>query len=311
MNKGQLHRIVLPLFLLLIGIAGAIVIKNNRSVDRIKDTYKHVQVIPKTPNDAEDICPIKDSLTVPYAYRKTISLKLLPVAERKKRFIDMVLPAFMIAKHRMERKKALAEQIRNRIVEGKPVPSQDSAFFVELFKTFRADDWPELQRKLTPHPVSIAIAQAAIESGWGTSRFFTKGNNFTGIWSYDEQEQRVKAKVARNDRKVHVRAYNNMIQAAEDYFTTLGRVPAYRSFRKRRMQEDDPFQLVSLLTPYSERGRQYTQQVKTIMRQNRLTRYDDYRIHPAYLEPKHGHDSLKPHNSWFAWSRHFFLTALR
>jgi Bax protein len=308
MNKGKLHMIVLLLSLLLMGIAGAINIKNNRPADRIKDTYRHVQVIHKTPDQAKDICPIRDSLTVPYAYRKTVSLDSLPVAERKKTFIDMVLPAFMIAKHRMMRKKALAKQIRNKIVGGKKVSTQDSTFFVNLFKKFKADDWPELQRKLTPHPVSIAIAQAAIESGWGTSRFFTKANNFTGIWSYNDQEQRLAAKLARNGRQVHVRSYNDLIQAAEDYFTTLGRVPAYRSFRKSRMREDDPFQLVSRLTPYSENGRQYTQQVKTIMRYNRLTRYDAYRIHPSYLEPKPAHDKFIHYRSWFAWSRNIFLS---
>lgn len=308
MVHKQIHKIVFVITLLLVVIVGSIIfIKNNGNINRSSGRTKKVQVVNKTPDDTEDICSIKNSLTVPYVYRQTVSLASLPVAQRKKTFISMVLPAFMVAKHRITMKKERAERIRNCIVSKQPVSNQDSTFFVDLFKQYKAKSWPELKRKLTPHPVSIAIAQAAIESGWGTSRFFTEANNFTGMWSYNEQEERLEAMHKRNGRDIHVRAYNDLVQGALDYFATLARVPAYRSFRKSRVREDDPFQLVARLTPYSERGRQYTEQVKTIMRQNRLTRYDEYRIHPAYLKTKHTNQQTSWNHSWFAWSHQFSL----
>ena len=58
------------------------------------------------------------------------------------------------------------------------------------------------------HPYKYRLAQAAIESGWGTSRFYKEANNVFGIWSYSENELRIKAMEDREGKSVYVRKYD-------------------------------------------------------------------------------------------------------
>jgi Bax protein len=142
----------------------------------------------------------------------------------------------------------------------------------------------EVEAKLVSLPNSIVLAQAAVETGWGQSRFFVEARNIFGIWSYDENESRVVAGRTRSKKRIYVRSYLDLSGSVEDYFETLGRSPAYRSLRKACRQTNDPFQLVSHLKFYSERRSAYTRQLKAIIMQNNLTQYDHYRIHPSYLQ---------------------------
>ncbi len=71
------------------------------------------------------------------------------------------------------------------------------------------------------HPVSIVLAQAAIESAWGESRFFKKGNNIFGMWSYNRKEPRMRARETRNGKPVYLKKYRSLSDAIDDYFVTM------------------------------------------------------------------------------------------
>ena len=62
--------------------------------------------------------------------------------------------------------------------------------------------------RLKTHPTSIVLAQAAIESGWGSSRFYKEANNVFGVWSYSENEPRIKAMEDREGKSVYVKKYD-------------------------------------------------------------------------------------------------------
>ncbi len=74
-----------------------------------------------------------------------------------------------------------------------------------------------------------------------------------------------------------------MSRSIADYFEVLARHNAYRSLRKISQRTSDPYVLLPHLKNYSERKSWYTGQLKKVIRQNNLTKYDRYRIDPNYL----------------------------
>ena len=89
---------------------------------------------------------------------------------------------------------------------------------------------------LKPHPKSIALAQAAMESSWATSRFFTEANNVFGVWSFNESEPRIAAGKKRGNKTIWVKKYHSIKASMQDYYRTLARGVAFSEFRKLKME---------------------------------------------------------------------------
>lgn len=226
-------------------------------------------------NDVEDIISVQDSLVKPVLYQNIPSFEGLTVEKSKERFISAILPAVLIAKHHLEKD-------RNKIkalVEKEEWSIEDSALYKTQKERFKAKDLDNLLLKMETHPNSITLAQAAVESGWGSSRFFREANNLFGIWAYRSDEPRIPA----NHNNVYLRKYDDISQSIEDYFVTLGRARPYRQFRQAKYQSDDINDLLPHLKYYSERGMGYVKQLKTIISQNELTKYDHYQLDPNYF----------------------------
>lgn len=267
-------RIVLILVLAL----GVVVLIHVFSPDESFRTYT-VQATHLRIDSLNQILPLKDSLVVPILYSNVSGLEQLPVSSAKDLFISALLPAILVAKHKLQEDKRKIEHLLHK----KKWNAVDSALYHQTKAKFRASDPENLLMRIGSLPNSIVLAQAAVESGWGQSRFFLEGNNVFGIWSYNANEPRIKAGMTRDSTVIYVRAYDNMAQSIEDYFETLASARAYRNLRTARLQTDDPFELLTHLQYYSERRSHYTNQLATIIRQNDLTRYDHYMIDPTYL----------------------------
>jgi len=233
----------------------------------------HPKVIFAT--EPSQIISLEDSLVAPILYKKLPNLNDMPVDEAKQKFIAAILPAILIAKHHLKEKKEHLELLQLK----QPWSAQDSTFYKKLAHKYKAKDIEQLVFRMHTHPNSIVLAQAAIESGWGSSRFFRKANNLFGVWSYHANEPRIAA--SKND--VYLRKYEDISQSIEDYFATIGRTRAYHQFRLKRTSTSDIDQLLPLLKHYSERGLSYINQLHTVIRQNDLTQYDHYKIDPRYL----------------------------
>lgn len=222
---------------------------------------------------------VKDSLVAPILYSAVSGLELLPVEQAKETFISVMLPSILVARHKLDEDRRRIEYLLSKPRWN----AADSTFYLENMTRFRASDPENLLLRMGSLPNSIVLAQAAVESGWGQSRFFLEANNVFGIWSYNPNEPRIQAGQTRDSTAIYVRAYENVAQSIEDYFETLGSARAYRSLRTARQQTNDPQKLLPHLQYYSERRSHYTNQLATIIRQNDLTRYDHYRIDPTYL----------------------------
>ena len=127
---------------------------------------------------------------------------------------------------------------------------------------------------IKPHPQSIAIAQAAIESAWGTSRIFTEANNTFGIRPFKQGEPRIAANNKRGDKVVWLRKYATLRESVADYYLVLGRADAYKEFRTLKMQTSDPHILVTKLDNYSERKVGYVRELSAMIRYNNFGELD-------------------------------------
>lgn len=222
---------------------------------------------------------LSDSLVKPIVYTHVAGLEKQPVDMAKKMFISVILPAVLIAKYNITIEREKLEKLKMK----KKWTKEDSSYVHDMKLQYKASDLENLLHKMISLPNSIVLAQAAVESGWGQSRFFREGNNVFGIWSYNKNEPRLQASVKRPNATVHVKAYKDISHSILDYFKTLGKARAYRDLRSAASETDDPFELLPLLKYYSERRISYVNQLKKIIEQNNLTQYDKYKIDPDYL----------------------------
>lgn len=240
-----------------------------------------LRVVNKKLSSPQDIKIFKTKNIEPISYTNTVSLDKLQVSEKKQKFFYMLLPAILISKQRLKAKRNRAEHIINN---NNPT-AEEIAFLDELYETYETSDNQELLSRMKTHPVSIILAQAAIESAWGESRFFKEGNNIFGMWSYNVNEPRIRAKKTRNGKAVYVRKYATLSDAIDDYFEVIGR-GAYKNFRKQRDITKDPLKLVEYLVNYCELKEQYTKKLKKFIIANKLEKFDDYKIDREYLITK-------------------------
>lgn len=128
-------------------------------------------------------------------------------------------------------------------------------------------------------PVSLALAQAATESAWGTSRFAREGNNIFGQWCYDEGCGLVPGRRA-DDASHEVRAFATVEASIRAYFRNLNTNPNYAYLRELRAQmrmNEKPLDSRALaqgLLRYSERGHVYINEIHDLIRINDLLAFD-------------------------------------
>tara|TARA_R110001592_G_scaffold356571_1_gene658760 strand:+ start:14932 stop:15762 length:831 start_codon:yes stop_codon:yes gene_type:complete len=128
-------------------------------------------------------------------------------------------------------------------------------------------------------PPSLVLAQAAIESGWGTSRFAKKANNLFGHWCFSEGCGLVPKK--RDDSKAHeVAKFDTINESIRAYLKNLNSFHRYENFRTLRAQSTikqtgkGVLKLVPGLEAYSEQGKLYIKKVTNLIKHNKLQRFD-------------------------------------
>ncbi|UII25265.1 glucosaminidase domain-containing protein [Fulvivirga maritima] len=240
----------------------------------------------KTPfvivRSAADILPVSGKWVKPVIYFNEFSFDELSLKKKKKKFIDMLLPSVLQVKHNIAIDRKRIGDIIWSQQNNEQVPEADSLFLTDYMSRFEAKDANDLYNRLATHPTSIVLAQAAVESGWGTSRFFVEGNNIFGIWSYSSEEERMQALHNRGDQSIYVRSYKDINGSIEDYFYMLARSSAYKEFRKERVKPKEPTKLTYFLKNYSELRYTYVSRLNMLINKNNLTQYDSLTLDPSY-----------------------------
>ncbi len=208
--------------------------------------------------------------------------------KRKKLFIKIVLPLIIEEnlKIRFDRKKLF------EILNKNNTSPRDKAWLELKFKQYgiKNNDLAKLKIRMDEVPVSLAIAQAAKETGWGSSRFAQEGNALFGQWTWSGEG--IRPLEVEKDKKHKVAKFKILKASVRAYQRNLNTHPSYKEFRiERAIQRDndeklDSLKLVKFLEKYAETGKEYTEVLKKIINQNSLTDFDDVDILPTSLKMK-------------------------
>ena len=224
-------------------------------------------------------------------------------AERKALFLRAMLPLVLTANEEIAADRAQLQALADQVEAGLPLSGEQGYWLAAVAKRYgvdidallaRPDDLaaalprvlPELMRRVDVVPPSLAVAQAALESGWGTSRFAREGNALFGerTWSPDAGLEPLRREAGSRHR---VRGFEQLLDAVAAYMVNLNTHRAYAEFRDARAAlraQDAPLDGLALaphLVRYSERGTGYTKAVRQLIRTNDLQALDQAELKPV------------------------------
>ncbi len=222
---------------------------------------------------------------------KPISVDLLPkeiklienTKKRKELFIKIVLPLILEENSiiKLDRKRLFV--ILNKNNNSK----SERDWLNKKFKQYGVvnRDLTTLKIRMDEIPVSLAIAQAAKETGWGTSRFALEGNALFGQWTWTGDG--IKPAYSDSDSSHKVMKFKILQSSVRAYQRNLNTHSSYKNFREARaIQRDNngklnSIELVKYLDKYAETGKEYTDVLTKIILQNSLVDFDDAKLLPT------------------------------
>jgi Bax protein len=197
--------------------------------------------------------------------------------KKKNTFIKIVIPLILDENNKiLENRKKLFK------ILGKSTNSMgEKRWLKRRFKEYeiKKGDITELKVRMDIIPTSIAIAQAAIESGWGTSRFALEGNAMFGQWTWSKNGIEPTDKSKNQDHKVL--KFSMLRSSVKAYKNNLNTHHGYKEFREKRAElrknnkKISGLKLVNYLHNYAAIGKEYIKILKRTIDQNGLTDFDD------------------------------------
>ena len=185
---------------------------------------------------------------------------------------------------RLDRKKFF------RILNKSKNTRDENAWLNSKFKQYGVakKDLLTLKIRMDEVPVSMAIAQAAKETGWGTSRFAQEGNALFGQWTWSGEG--IKPTDADNNTTHKVMKFKVLQASVRAYQRNLNTHSSYKSFRGARAElrdegkELDSMILSEHLDKYAETGKEYVRVLQQIIKQNKLSDFDDAKLLPSSID---------------------------
>ena len=225
---------------------------------------------------------------------KPVALTLLPgeikmiesTKKRKEFFIQIVLPLVLKENNniRLDRKTLF------KIINKSNNTKLEKKWLEKKYKQYgvTSKDLTTLKIRMDEIPVSLALAQAAKETGWGTSRFAQEGNALFGQWTWSGEG--LKPKEADENKGHKVMKFNVLQASVRAYQRNLNTHRSYKNFRLARAHlrdNDQPLDsliLSQFLKNYAETGNQYVEVLQKIINQNNLKDFDDAKLLPSSKE---------------------------
>ena len=211
--------------------------------------------------------------------------------ERRELFIMTMLPMILLANEEIAKDRKRVIELLNENDRRNPIAVDDMHWLQALAEHYRirnfSPDDPKTREKLLRRvdtlPVSMALAQAANESGWGTSRFARQGNNLFGEWTFIKGAGIVPLR--RDPGATHeVRLFPTLHESMRSYMHNLNTHRAYTELRVRRYElreagiEPTGPELSVGLKKYSERGTAYVRDIRRMIEQNRFSLFREARL---------------------------------
>ncbi|MDR3259111.1 MAG: glucosaminidase domain-containing protein [Fusobacteriaceae bacterium] len=210
---------------------------------------------------------MKDTQKFAYNIVNVRDLKNIKGKEKKEAFIQTLVPIIDEIHSDIRKNKTRVEKIvKNGIKNDK-----EEKFMEEMFSRYNVTTKKseELLDKMIIVPTSLVLAQASLESGWGTSQVAVGANNLFGMKSFAKDQSSYKV-----DKNTHYKRYASIKASVNDYMLTLARHRAYIKLRKGIEKGEDSLELVKHLNNYSELRAEYGKKVRIIIKVNNLSEYD-------------------------------------
>ena len=225
---------------------------------------------------------------------KPVALTLLPneikmiesTKKRKEFFIQIILPLILKENNniKIDRKRLFG------IINKSNNSSLEKKWLLKKYKQYGvpSKDLSILKMRMDEIPVSLAIAQAAKETGWGTSRFAQEGNALFGQWTWSGDG--LKPKESDKNEGHKVMKFNVLQASVRAYQRNLNTHTSYKEFRKKRAELRDSGKpldsiiLAQYLDEYAETGEKYVEVLRKIILQNELKDFDDAKLLPSSIE---------------------------
>ena len=258
--------------------------ENNSEINLVRYTTSEIDSLFEEVN--YNLKDVRDTKLV-----KPVDIGLLPneiknianIKKRKDMFIKIVLPLIVKEnnKIRIDRKRlfTILNKNSNTNIEKKWLEKKYKQYGV------RKNDLSTLKIRMDEVPVSLAIAQAAKETGWGTSRFALKGNALFGQWTWSGEG--LKPKNADEGKEHKVMKFHSLRLSVRAYLRNLNTHSTYKNLRKARTElrnQNKPLDSLILsrhLDKYAETGNQYIEVLQKIIEQNNLKDFDEARLLPS------------------------------
>lgn len=226
--------------------------------------------------------------TVPRLFLAAVPAELAEIRqpqERKRLFIKMALPLILHANEMILWDRKIVLKLRDKTRSGKTISAEEQAWLNKKARDYglAEPNLMEMVRRIDVIPPSMALAQAAEESGWGTSRFARQGNAIFGQRTWRDHAGIKPARRGKGET-FEVRAFDSLIDGIMSYTRNLNGHSAYDEFRRAREAQRriggglDGYALVGTLARYSERGAAYIKTIRMLMRVNAMRVYDRVRL---------------------------------
>lgn len=231
--------------------------------------------------------------SVPRLYVRQLPKDLVEVkdtARRKNLFFGALLPLILMANEELRADRAQVEALRSRYTTASgpgDFTGTDRWWLQAVFTRYGVDfgDWDGLLLRLDEIPVSLIMAQAIQESGWGTSRFAREGNALFGQRTWDPEDAGIVPDLRAEGESYRVKSFPDLMAAVRSYMLNLNTHKAYGELRARRAElrqtasAGDPGRtLATSLTRYSEESGGYVKALKALIRDNDLTSLNPARL---------------------------------
>ena len=249
---------------------------NHVSRKEEKGTKRTALLMPAKPVSKQPKAPPKSSTAFPNF------ASIEDTKKRKMRFFEFMQPLIQAENTRVKKQRLQILSLYDAFKDSRTLSTYDREWLQRLCEEYRvpSTDVPTERtfRQLLVHvdivPLELALAQAAIESAWGRSRFAYRGNNIFGEWCFKKGCGMVPEGRAPG-ATYEVAVFRSPIRSVRSYIRNLNSHPAYSQFRILRSEKrlvgerPDGHTLALGLQKYSGLGMDYVNRLRSIMRQNK------------------------------------------
>lgn len=210
--------------------------------------------------------------------------KLPNTPARKDVFLDILLPKIQAENRKILEDRAFVLNFLDTYLITYNANDRDSIYrLAKLAKRYKIKhiyDKTAYENKVNAIPTSMVLAQAAVESAWGTSRFVKLANNIFGVWTWGKEGIVPEHREEGKNHKIKI--YKSLEESIRAYMLNLNRNPAYKKFRSKRLrfaQEEKSYKgtdSAETMTNYSGIGHRYNEILKSTIIKNDWLKYDPH-----------------------------------